>query len=128
LGTGGRRSGDAADLSSALHWRHVASLAVQVAPTSRSYPDAIDTRLVLRIYAWLASIAGLAAYAWPPAWVARLPAIDGAPWGPYAMFRTEAAVVVGAGLCAGALAAIDDPVAVNARSSASPSRISCSAA
>jgi signal transduction histidine kinase len=76
-----------------------------------AYPDAIDTRLVLRIYAWLAVTGGLYAYAWP-IWAQKtaLPLrIDGMPWALYGIVRTDAALIVGSGVCALAIAIIEDP-------------------
>lgn len=73
------------------------------------YPDAISTRLVFRIYGWITIPAGLYVYLWPN----RLPTlalpIEGMPWGPFALLRTGAAMIVGAGLCAATLAIVDDP-------------------
>ena len=71
----------------------------------RSRPEAIDSRLVFRIYAAAALPLGIVSYMWPlilpdsasvPSWIVRT--------------RLSAAVVVALGTCAAALANVDDPV------------------
>jgi signal transduction histidine kinase len=70
-----------------------------------SRPEAIDSRLVLRIYSAAALPLGIVSYMWPlilpdsalaPAWIVRT--------------RLSAAVVVALGTCAAALADVDDPI------------------
>ena len=76
----------------------------------RASPDAIDTRLVFRLYAWLAIPAGVYVYLWPRLADGLALGIEGMPWGRYALVRTAAALVAGAGVCAAAFASIDDPI------------------
>ena len=72
--------------------------------TAASRPEAIDSRLVLHIYACVTIPAGIVGYMWPalvgmtdtPAWLANA--------------RVGAAAVAAVGCCAAGLAAIDDPV------------------
>ena len=68
-------------------------------------PEAIDSRLVFRIYAAVALPLGIVTYLWPllpaphlaaPAWVVRI--------------RVAAAVITALGCCASAFGAVDDPV------------------
>jgi len=68
-------------------------------------PEAIDSRLVFRIYAAVTLPAGFVAGGWPFL-------VDAAPdpVTQYAYIRIAAAVVAAFGCCAAALAAIDDPV------------------
>ena len=70
-----------------------------------SRPEAIDSRLVLRIYSAAALPLGIVSYMWPlilpgsalaPAWIVQT--------------RLSAAVVVALGTCAAALADVDDPI------------------
>jgi signal transduction histidine kinase len=86
-----------------------------VLPQSR--PDAIDIRLVLRSYAATVAGAGLFIYLWPlrgtpepvARWLAAEGALSGVPWGRFAAVRIGAAVLTAFGLCALALATIDEP-------------------
>jgi signal transduction histidine kinase len=70
-----------------------------------SRPEAIDSRLVFRVYAAVALPLGILSYMWPlilpdsefvPSWIVRT--------------RLSAAVVVALGTCAAALAKVDDPL------------------
>jgi signal transduction histidine kinase len=81
------------------------------------YADAIDTRLVFRIYAWVATTFGLFVYLSPPG---DYPAIVIQPMGNlpatasrtlhFVLPRLAATVIVGAGVCAAGFMRIDDPV------------------
>jgi signal transduction histidine kinase len=66
-------------------------------------PDAIDTRLVFRIYSWIAIPSGLIVFDSPlfvfPGLLTET-ALPGVPWGKVALFRTVAALVVGLGIIA----------------------------
>jgi signal transduction histidine kinase len=74
-------------------------------------PEAIDTRLVFRVYAWCAIAAGAVAYGWP---AARLPGVGtdltGVPFGRIALVRVASTVVVVFGLVAAGFGAVADPV------------------
>jgi signal transduction histidine kinase len=73
-------------------------------------PEAIDTHLVFRAYAWITVTAGLLVYAWPAALLphAQFPAAPlGGQW---AFTRVAAALVVASGVCAAGLAGLEDPV------------------
>lgn len=74
-------------------------------------PEAIDTRLVLRVYAWITTTAGLLAYSWPAALLPHARFSEATPASPWALTRVAAALVVAAGACAAVLAAIADPLA-----------------
>ena len=78
------------------------------------HPDAIDTRLVLRIYAWITAAAGVYAYAWPNDLPGQIPQtlqlVNVPAYGGDALTRIVAAAVVFAGCCAAGLARIEDPV------------------
>jgi len=74
-----------------------------MSPTVR--PEAIDSRLVFRVYAAVALPLGVVTYMWPllpalyrpaPAWVVRM--------------RVTAAVITALGCCASTFGAVDDPV------------------
>ena len=73
-------------------------------------PEAIDTRLVFRVYAWITITAGLLVYSWPAALLpdARFP--NPTPLAPWAFTRVAAALVVASGCCAAGLAGLIDPV------------------
>jgi signal transduction histidine kinase len=76
------------------------------------HPDAIDTRLIFRVYAWFAIAAGLAVYFWPrlgPAQLFEHVQIVGIPSGGSPLLRLGAAVVITAGWCAAGFTTIDDP-------------------
>ena len=73
-------------------------------------PEAIDTRFVLRVYAWITVVGGLLVYSWPAALLpdARFP--DATPASPWAFTRVAAALVVAAGSCAAGLAGLAEPL------------------
>jgi signal transduction histidine kinase len=84
----------------------------------RAYPEAINTRLVFRIYALVAITCGVLVYLWPAMY--RWPAVPFDP-GPYdlsdprahgagSILRVVAATVVAFGCCASAFAVVDDPL------------------
>jgi signal transduction histidine kinase len=88
------------------------STTIALARSAAAYPDAIDTRLVLRIYAWIAIAGGLFLYAWP-LWVWRaapIPLNSGMSFVLFGVFRTDAAFIVGSGIGATALTVIEDPI------------------
>ena len=80
------------------------------------YADAIDTRLVFRLYAWVAITGGIFVYGWWGRPVGFLPdtitAVDlpGLPYGRLAVVRTIASIVVSAGMCAAGFARVEDPI------------------
>ena len=77
-------------------------------------PEAIDTRLVFRVYAWLTITTGIVVYSWPL--LARNVWPEGAlqqvpaAFRDMSLLRVAAAGVAAFGCCAAALAAVDDPV------------------
>src|SRR4029450_13798914 len=84
----------------------------------RAHPEAIDTRLVFRVYAVVAITCGVLVYLWPAMY--RWPAVPFDP-GPYALsdprahaagsiLRVVAATVVAFGCCGLAFAVVDDPL------------------
>jgi signal transduction histidine kinase len=78
------------------------------------YPDAIDTRLVLRIYGWITVTASVFLYLWPlrlffPELLA-VADLAGLPFGRYAILRTAAAVVAAMGMVAIGFSRVEDPV------------------
>ena len=80
---------------------------------SGQHPDAIDTRLVFRIYGWITITSALFVYMWPPALFTEVLGgldIAGLPWGGYAVLRTAAAVVAALGMSAIGFSRIEDPV------------------
>ncbi|HKE87942.1 MAG TPA: sensor histidine kinase [Vicinamibacterales bacterium] len=80
------------------------------------YADAIDTRLVFRIYAWTAIVSGVLVYLYWGGPLGFLPdaitAVDlpGVPVGRFAVARTIAAIVVSFGMCAAGFARVEDPL------------------
>jgi signal transduction histidine kinase len=72
-------------------------------------PDAIDPRLVFRVYAWVAIVYGSTMYAWG---TLILPDVHLIPvqWGSAALLRLAGAAIVAAGVCATAFARMGDPV------------------
>jgi signal transduction histidine kinase len=72
-------------------------------------PEAIDSRLVFRVYAWIAIAGGLTLYAWGPMLILQLPA-PGLPYGRAAILRTAAAILAASGVCASGFARLIDPV------------------
>jgi signal transduction histidine kinase len=80
---------------------------------SRQHPDAIDTRLVFRVYAWITITSGMFLYLWPlkrffPTLLAQ-PDLAGLPFGRYAVLRTVVTVAVMMGIAAVGFSRIDDP-------------------
>lgn len=74
----------------------------------RQRADAIDTRMVYRIYAAVAGLAGLVLSGWGPLWLgAHLP---GQPWGKAALIRLLGSILMAAACFALALAGVDDPL------------------
>jgi signal transduction histidine kinase len=80
---------------------------------STQHPDAIDTRLVFRVYAWITITIGVFVYMWPlkrffPTLLAQ-PDLAGLPFGRYAVLRTVVTVAVMLGIAAVGFSRIDDP-------------------
>jgi len=83
----------------------------------RAHPEAIDTRLVFRIYAAIAITGGVLVYLWPLLYTWPSAPLDLAPygrsdprtWGPLALLRVVAATVVSFGCCGVAFSLVDDP-------------------
>jgi signal transduction histidine kinase len=73
-------------------------------------PEAIDTRLVFRVYAWITVAAGLLVYAWPATLLPEAQFPDATPPSPWAFTRIAAALVVASGCCAAGLAGVREPV------------------
>src|SRR3990170_2059081 len=73
-------------------------------------PEAIDTRLVFRVYAWMTIAAGLLVYGWPAALLPDAQFPNPTPLAPWAFTRVAAALVVAAGCCAAGLAGLREPV------------------
>jgi signal transduction histidine kinase len=76
-------------------------------------PDAIDTRLVFRIYGWIAIASGLVVFDSPLFLFRTLlgeTTLPGVPWGKVGLVRTVAALVVASGLVAAGLRGIEDPI------------------
>ena len=83
-----------------------------------AHPEAIDTRLVFRVYAWIAITSGLLVYLWPLLY--NWPAVsfdlepygrsDPRTWGAFGVLRAVAATVVAFGCLASAFAVVDDPL------------------
>jgi signal transduction histidine kinase len=79
--------------------------------------DAIDTRLIFRVYAAIIGGAGILVYLWPARmlpdpwsqWLIEQPDLPGIRGGHYALVRICATALTAAGLIAGILASIDDP-------------------
>jgi signal transduction histidine kinase len=81
---------------------------------SRLHPDAIDVRLVFRIYAWITIASGVFIYLWPlkgffPELLVDMD-LAGLPNGRSAVLRTVATVVVASGMAAAGFSRIEDPV------------------
>ena len=74
--------------------------------TLRPRPDAIDTRVVFRLYSVLACGCGFLISLWGPMLAA--PHLPGIPWGMAVVVRIVGAVIVGAGCLAAPLAVVDD--------------------
>jgi signal transduction histidine kinase len=76
------------------------------------HADAIDTRFVLRVYAWTTITTALLVYAWPrllPSQFLDDVQLAGTP-GRLTLLRIGAAVIAAAGCCAAAFATVRDPV------------------
>ena len=76
------------------------------------HPDAINTRLIFRVYAWITIAAGLAVYFWPrlmPTQLFEHVQLVGVPSDGSPLLRIGAAVVTGAGWCAAGFSNVDDP-------------------
>ena len=78
------------------------------------HPDAIDTRLVLRIYAWITIALGFLVYAGPGAplfpSVQAHPDLAGIPFGRAGLYRVVAAAVAMSGFTAVGLSRIENPL------------------
>lgn len=77
---------------------------------SEQSPDAVDTRLVLRIYAGLTLSAGLAAYGWAEWLLPNAGFPNATPHNAWSLPRVAAALVAASGACAAGLAGLADPV------------------
>ncbi len=75
--------------------------------TTPEAPDAIDTRIVLRAYAVLASLFGFTLFAWGPMWLGT--SLGGQPWAKAVLIRVAGAVIIAAGCSSAGFAQIDDP-------------------
>src|SRR5688572_24850914 len=73
-------------------------------------PDAIESRVVFRIYATIAIAGGLFVYMWGPLWLSGLHLSD-VPFARAAILRTGAAALVASGLCAVAFSRVPDAIA-----------------
>ena len=76
------------------------------------HPDAINTRLIFRVYAWITIAAGLAVYFWPrliPTQLFEHVQLVGVPSDGSPLLRIGAAVVTAAGCCAAGFSSVDDP-------------------
>jgi signal transduction histidine kinase len=73
-------------------------------------PEAIDTRLVFRVYAWITITAGLLIYAWAEALLPDAQFPNATPPAPWAFTRVAAALVVASGCCAAGLAGLREPI------------------
>lgn len=79
-------------------------------------PDALDPRLVFKVYAGIAITLGVSVYMWPhvlpatlqQAWLSE-PGFAGLPWGRSAILRTAATIVAAAGGTAAAFATVEEP-------------------
>jgi signal transduction histidine kinase len=76
---------------------------------TQTYPDAVDTRLVFKVYAIIAWIGGFALFAWG----VLLFGIDlpGVPYGLAVPIRVTGGIIMGVGCLAKAMANVEDPVA-----------------
>ena len=73
-------------------------------------PDSIDTRLLLRAYAWATTIIGVLVYGWAEALLPHAGFPAATPANPWALTRVGAALVLASGCCAAGLARVEDPV------------------
>ncbi|MBI3679170.1 MAG: hypothetical protein HY235_02010 [Acidobacteria bacterium] len=71
--------------------------------------EAIDTRMVFRVYAVLACLAGFVLMSWGPMWLGA--DLAGQRWGKAALIRVLGSIVIAAGCCAAGFAAVDHPPA-----------------
>jgi hypothetical protein len=91
------------------------------------HPDAIDTRLVLRIYAWIVTATGLAFMDGFPFFLTHTPAdydLLDIPWGRVGVVRVAGAAAAALGFAAVGLSRIENPSTGAAPSSGSPSATS----
>ena len=70
-------------------------------------PEAIDTRIVFWTYAVLAGVLGLILAGWGPRWLGA--GIADPPWNVAPLIRVLGSILIAAGCCAMALAAVDSP-------------------
>ena len=70
--------------------------------------DALDTRLVYRVYAGIAGIGGLILLFWGPMWLGT--DLPEQPWGKAALIRMGGAILMAMACLALAFAAVDDPL------------------
>ncbi len=75
--------------------------------TTRTYPDAVDTRIVFRIYAYAAWLVGFALLGWGPIWFGI--DLPGIPYGLAIPIRATGGVIMGAGCLARAMVNVEDP-------------------
>jgi hypothetical protein len=69
---------------------------------ARTRPDAIDTRFVFRLYAWMAIAGGCLMYRWPPTFMEA--------WVPGHLLPLVASTTAAFGCCAAGFAAIGDSI------------------
>jgi signal transduction histidine kinase len=77
------------------------------------YPDAIDTRLVLRIYAWIAIGAGILGYLdpeWFFPWLVTHPDLAAVAFGRFGLYRSISAAIAALGFIAVGMSRIDHPI------------------
>jgi signal transduction histidine kinase len=75
----------------------------------QTYPDAVDTRIVFRIYAIIAWVGGFALLGWGPLWFGvDLPCL---PYGLAVPVRVTGGIIMGVGCLARAMANVEDPIA-----------------
>ncbi len=70
--------------------------------------DAIDTRMVFRVYAWIAGGTGFMLFGWGPMWLGMH--MPGQPFGKAALIRVAGAILMAAGCCGAAPATVGDPM------------------
>src|SRR5512137_1261951 len=76
---------------------------------TQTYPDAIDTRFVFRIYAPVAWVGGFVLLGWGPLWFGI--DLPGIPYGLAVPIRITGGVIIGAGCLVRAMANVEDPEA-----------------
>ena len=74
---------------------------------NRTSPNAINTRIIFRVYAIVAWIAGFFVFAWGQVWLGT--DLPGLPYGLAIPIRLTGAVIMGAGCMARAVVNVDDP-------------------